>query len=80
VRVWSFAFEKEVQWDVGSVFHSRRRIGHRLARFRQVNKGQSDVHHDALELLDGQIVLLTQLCEGSARDRAAVASRSARHR
>jgi hypothetical protein len=58
------AFEKEVQWDVGSVFHSRRQIGHRLARFRQVNKGQSDVHHDALELLDGQIVLLTQLCEG----------------
>jgi hypothetical protein len=58
------AFEKEVQWDVDSVFHSRRQIGHRLARFRQVNKGQSDVHHDALELLDGQIVLLTQLCEG----------------
>ena len=58
------AFEKEVQCDVGSVFHSRRQIGHKLAQFRQVNKDQSDVYHDALEFPDGQIVLLTQLCEG----------------
>jgi hypothetical protein len=35
-----------------------------VAQFRQVNKDQSDVHHDALEFPDGQIVLLTQLCEG----------------
>jgi len=58
------AFEKEVQCDVGSVFHSRRQIGHQLAQFRQVNKDQLTVHHDALEFPDGQIVLLTQLCEG----------------
>ena len=58
------AFEKEVQCDVGSVFHSRRQIGHKLAQFRQVNKDQSNVHHDALEFPDGQIVLLTKLCEG----------------
>jgi hypothetical protein len=35
-----------------------------VARFRQVNKDQLTVHHDALEFPDGQIVLLTQLCEG----------------
>jgi hypothetical protein len=35
-----------------------------VAQFREVNKDQSDVHHDALEFPDGQIVLLTQLCEG----------------
>jgi hypothetical protein len=58
------AFENEVQCDVGSVFHSRRQLGHRVAKFRQINKGQSNVHHDALEFPDGQTVLLTQLCEG----------------
>jgi hypothetical protein len=35
-----------------------------VAQFRQINKDQSDVHHDALEFPDGQIVLLTHLCEG----------------
>ena len=35
-----------------------------MAKFRQINKGQPDVHHDALEFPDGQTVLLTQLCEG----------------
>ena len=58
------AFEKEVQCDVGLVFHSRRQLGHRVAKFRQINKGQPNVHHDALEFPDGQTVLLTQLCEG----------------
>ena len=58
------AFEKEVQCDAGFGFHSRRQIGHKLAQFRQVNKGQSSIHHDALEFPDGHIVLLTQLCEG----------------
>src|SRR5438876_3586277 len=57
------AFEKEVQCDVGSIFHSRRQIAHKLAQFRRVNTDQSNVHHDALEFPDGQIVLLTKLCE-----------------
>ena len=35
-----------------------------MAKFRQVDKGQSNVHHDALEFPDGQIVLLTHLCKG----------------
>jgi hypothetical protein len=58
------AFEKEVQRETAFVFRSRRQLGHKVARFRQVNKDQPTVHHDALEFPDGQIVLLTQLCEG----------------
>ena len=58
------AFDKEVQCDVGYDFHSRRQLGHRVAKFRQINKGQPNVHHDALEFPEGQTVLLTQLCEG----------------
>jgi hypothetical protein len=39
-------------------------INHRTAIFRQINKEKAAVHHDALEFPDGQIVLLTFLCEG----------------
>jgi hypothetical protein len=56
------AFEKEVRCETGMVFSWR--LGHTVARFRQVNKGQSNVHHDALEFPDGKIVLLTRLCKG----------------
>jgi hypothetical protein len=58
------AFEKEVQCETAFVFRSRRQLDHKVARFRQINKGWPNVHHDALELPDGKIVLLTQLCEG----------------
>ena len=58
------AFEKEIQCETAFVFRSTRQLGHKVAKFRQVNKHQPTVHHDALEFPDGQIVLLTQLCEG----------------
>lgn len=35
-----------------------------VAIFRQINPNDMYAHHDALELPDGQIVLLTKLCEG----------------
>jgi hypothetical protein len=57
------AFEAEVRCETGRLF-PRRWLGHKVARFRQVKKGQSNVHHDALEFPDGSIVLLTQLCKG----------------
>jgi hypothetical protein len=41
-----------------------RKIGQRLARFRQINMDNAVTHHDALEFPDGQVVLLTRLCEG----------------
>jgi hypothetical protein len=37
---------------------------YQTAIFRQVNKDQPRVHHDALEFPDGQTVLLTELVEG----------------
>lgn len=41
-----------------------KKVGQRLARFRQVNMDNAVTHHDALEFPDGQVVLLTRLCEG----------------
>ena len=56
------AFEGEVRCKTGFLLSWR--LGHRVAKFQQVNQGRSNVHHDALEFPDGKIVLLTQLCEG----------------
>jgi hypothetical protein len=58
------AFEKEVQSESRFVFRSRVQLAHKVARFRQVNINQANVHHDALEFPDGRTVLLTELCEG----------------
>jgi len=33
-------------------------------RFRQLNADKPNVHHDALELPNGETVLVTRLCEG----------------
>jgi|SRR5215813_8912645 len=40
------------------------RMNYRMGIFRQINMDQRCIHHDALEFPDGQIVLLTALCEG----------------
>src|SRR5262249_11767055 len=42
----------------------RANTDHTVAIFRQINKGTPHIHHDALEFPDGEIVLLTRLCEG----------------
>jgi hypothetical protein len=42
----------------------RANTGHTVAIFRQINKDAPHIHHDALEFPDGEIVLLTRLCEG----------------
>jgi hypothetical protein len=57
------AFEKEVRCETGRLI-AWRWLGHKVARFRQVNKGRSNIHHDALEFPDGKTVPLTQLCKG----------------
>jgi hypothetical protein len=53
-----------------------KKIGQRLARFRQVNMDNPVAHHDALEFPDGQVVLVTRLCDGQ-RASAAIAGRVA---
>jgi len=66
------AFEREVQCEhvfevqgehVFKAFPSQKLISEKVARFRQVNLEQPNVHHDALEFPDGQVVKLTRLCE-----------------
>jgi hypothetical protein len=39
-------------------------VNHTTAIFRQINKDDPHTHHDALEFPDGQIVRLTDVCEG----------------
>jgi hypothetical protein len=59
------AFAKEIAiLPHGLLGWSRNTTGHQTAIFRQVNKGKSAAHHDALEFPDGRIELLTLLCEG----------------
>jgi len=62
------AFEKEVECEHALGFFSNwmpgKKLEEKVARFRQVKKEQPHVHHDALEFADGQIVLLTRLCQG----------------
>jgi len=58
------AFESNVTCEPAFPILPKKKIGHRVARFRQVNIDQPTVHHDALEFPDGQIVLVTRLCEG----------------
>jgi hypothetical protein len=59
------SFAGEVACLRGSLFDWRDRvIHHRTAIFRQINKDRTAAHHDALEFPDGEVVLLTLLCEG----------------
>jgi hypothetical protein len=51
------AFDIPIDSDACSPAHS-------IAIFRQVNKENPHAHHDALELPDGRIVMLTTLVEG----------------
>lgn len=58
------AFDDDVEFHDALRAVPRRTVGQRVARFRQVNMDDQHAHHDALEFPDGQIVLLTSLCEG----------------
>ncbi len=58
------AFEKNIECDRAMGFLPRRKIPATVARFRQVNLDQPYSHHDALELPSGEILMVTQLCEG----------------
>lgn len=59
------AFSREVACtSSGFLGLGARRMNHRTAIFRQLNKDQLRVHHDALEFPDGRTVLLTELLEG----------------
>src|SRR5262245_39528898 len=60
------AFDENVECEpsFGIGILPNKKIGQRLARFRQINVDNPVTHHDALEFPDGQVVLLTRLCVG----------------
>jgi hypothetical protein len=60
------AFDENVECEpsFGIGILPNKKIGHRLARFRQINMDNPVIHHDALEFPDGEVVLLTRLCVG----------------
>jgi hypothetical protein len=60
------AFDENVECEpsFGIGILANKKIGQRLARFRQVNMDNPVAHHDALEFPDGQLVLVTRLCDG----------------
>jgi hypothetical protein len=57
------AFDSEIEAPSGFWMRPKK-LGANVARFRQVNEGWRTMHHDALELPGGRIVLLTRLNEG----------------
>jgi len=58
------AFEDEVRYDRAFNLLGKGRVNHKVARFRQIDMDDPHVQHDALEFPDGQVVLLTRMCEG----------------
>ena len=60
------AFDENVECEpsFGTGILPNKKIGQRVARFRQVNMDKPVAHHDALEFPDGQVVLVTRLCDG----------------
>jgi len=58
------AFEQEVERGVIFRFLKSRKMGHKVARFRQLNLSNPATHHDAIELPGGATVLVTNLVEG----------------
>jgi hypothetical protein len=59
----SFA-EKITCIPTGLLAWRQKVVNHKTAIFRQINKEKATTHHDALEFPDGQVALLTYLCEG----------------
>ena len=58
------AFATDVQYHRAFSLFGRARVEHKVARFRQVNMDDPNVHHDALEFPGGQIVMVTRLVAG----------------
>ena len=57
------AFREELKCESTFGFKYQR-LPYKVAMFREINKNKPHVHHDALELPDGQIVLVTKLRVG----------------
>jgi hypothetical protein len=57
-------FEKEVRHSEILLGAVKKNTHQKTAVFRRIDTHRENTHHDALEFPDGQIVLVTRLCEG----------------
>jgi hypothetical protein len=57
------AFDSDVEYQ-NFLSAVPRKLAQRVARFRKINENEPKAHHDALEFADGQVVLVSRLCEG----------------
>ena len=58
------AFENNVECEPALGILPNKKIGQKVARFREINAERPCAHHDALEFPDGQVILVTRLCAG----------------
>lgn len=58
------AFDEVVRYDRALSLFGKARVEHKVARFRQINMADPNVHHDALEFPGGHIVMVTRLVPG----------------
>jgi hypothetical protein len=58
------AFDKDVECLPFLGLLPNRKLGEKVAVFRQIDLDKPHVHHDALEFPSGRVVLLDRLCEG----------------
>ena len=58
------AFDDNIEYENFWGMLPHRKVDWSKAQFRHVRPDDPHAHHDALEFPDGQIVLLTRLCEG----------------
>jgi hypothetical protein len=59
------AFENNVECEPAlGILLKKKKIGQKVARFREINAENPCAHHDALEFPDGQVILVTRLCAG----------------
>ena len=57
------AFDDEVEYE-NYLGYANQKVAAKVARFRQIDTHLPNVHHDALEYPNGEVVLLTRLKEG----------------
>jgi hypothetical protein len=60
------AFDRGIEADTELWFAKPKIFGHKTAIFRQIKPDVPHQHHDALELPDGRVVLLTRLIPGQS--------------
>lgn len=58
------AFDDVVRYAPAFRLFGKGHVDHKVARFRQIDLDDQDVHHDALEFPDGRVLKVTRLAAG----------------